>query len=301
MLNTIDTTQAEIPSSLAKVKPEETRRMKIWLDEKIAAGKKRPLVEIVTLTPSLAALILERNPKNRPMSKRNGDELKQDLANSRFVFNGESIILSDTGILNDGQHRCQAVIETGASIPTVICFGPKEDTRFTVDTGRSKSVANFLDMKGKTYTRALGAAASYVLEYRQHGALMQFGGANRPSKAAILSAVDELRGLEASVTLTSGAMKTVRSHAIVAFAHFVLAKRAGREAADEFIQKLIEGDGLRRGDPIHFCRNRLLGFGRGTDARARAELIFKCWNAWRTSTTIQLFRASSGKYPALER
>jgi hypothetical protein len=74
MLNTIDTTQADIPASLAKVKPEETRRMKIWLDDRIAAGKKKPSTEIVTLTPVLASLIMEHNPINRPISRR-GDPI----------------------------------------------------------------------------------------------------------------------------------------------------------------------------------------------------------------------------------
>lgn len=302
MLNAIDTTAQKIPSSLAKVRPEETRRLKIWLDEKIAAGKKKPIVEIVTLTPALAALILEHNPKNRPLSKRNLDELKQDIANGRFAFNGEGIIISDTGILNDGQHRCQAVIETGVSIQTLICFGPREETRFTVDSGRSKSVSNYLAMKGKTYTHILGAATGYVLEYREHGSLLHYGSVSKPSKAAILSAVDDLRGIEASVGFTAPAMKTVRSHAVLAFCHHVLSRRAGFEAADQFILSLIEGDGLKRGDPLHFCRNRLLGFGRGVKARDRAELIFKSWNAWRTGSTIQLFRASGhGKFPTLEK
>lgn len=302
MLNTIDTTQADIPASLAKAKPEESRRMKIWLDERIAAGKKKPLVEIVTLTPVLAALILEHNSSNRPISKRNATELRQDIANGRFAFNGEGIIISDTGILNDGQHRCQAVIDTGVSIPTVICFGPKEDTRFTVDSGRSKTVSNYLAMKGRVYTHVLGAAAGYIVQWREHGGIYGSNDERRPSKAAILDAADELRGLDTSVEFTAPAMKTVRCHAVLAFCHFAFVKKSGREAADEFMLKLIEGDGLRKGDPILYCRNRLLGMGRGIHAHVRSELIIKCWNAHRAGHGIDHFKLSgSMKLPKIEK
>jgi len=278
----------------------EVSRMRIWLDERIAKGKKAPSAEIITLTPVLASLLLERNPINRPISKLGKAEIKQDLANGRYVFNGESIIVSDTGVLNDGQHRCVNVLETGVSIQTVIVFGPKEETRFTVDTGKSKTLSNFLAMKGRKYTHVLGPAVGYILQWKQYGYL-PVGAETKPTKQAQLEAADAIRGIDASVLFTADCMKTVRSHAVLAFCHHAFWKVSSRENADFFVTKLMEGDGLKKGDPILYCRNRLIGMGRGIRAGTRAELVFKCWNAWRSGHSIDHFKMSGGKLPKLER
>lgn len=299
MLQVPEVADTSAPLTLTKAEAEERRRMKEWLDGKIAAGKKHPISEIVTLTPVLAQLILERNPINRPINKRNASDLVQDVANKRFVFNGESIIISDTGVLNDGQHRCQTVVETKIPIPVVIVFGPKEETRFTVDTGKSKTVSNFLAMKGRMYTHTLGAASGYFLQWSKTG-VVSINGLDRPSKQAILIAADEIKGIDKSVEFTVHCMKSIRSHAVLAFCHNVFWKRSGRDAADEFIGKLIDGDGLRKGTPLWYCRERLNGMPRGTTAQTRIELIFKCWNAWRRGEGITHLKLS-GNLPKVEK
>lgn len=301
MLNVLTEKQVEDSISRPVGNSTEVSRMKVWLEERIARGKKNPIAEVVTLTPVLASLLLERNSANRPISKTGKNEIKQDIANGRFVFNGESIIVSDTGILNDGQHRCINVLEAGIAIQTVIVFGPKEETRYSVDSGKSKTVSNYLAMKGRKYTHILGAAVSFVIQWKSRGYLNHGNEYTRPSKQAILEGADHLRGIDASVEFTSAAMKSVGSHAVLAFCHYAFWKASSRENADHFMTKLMEGDGLKKGDPILYCRNRLLGMGRGVHAGARAELVFKCWNAWRSGHTIDHFKMSGGKLPKLER
>lgn len=286
---------------LTKRQEQERARLEAWLEERLEKGKKQRHCEVVTLVPMLAALLLERNPVNRPIASRNAATLASDIANGRFLFNGESIVVSDTGLLIDGQHRCIQVVSTNTPIETVLVFGAPEKSRFTIDTGRPKSVSNFLAMKGKNYTAALGAAASYHLQWRKFG-LLSTGGANVPTKSEILDAADELRGLESSVELTVASMKSVRSHAVLAFCHYVFWKKSSREASDHFVLRVIEGDGLKKGDPILYARNRLLAMGRLHTANARSELLFKCWNAHRLNLPIEShFKLTGGKLPKVER
>lgn len=280
----------------------EINRMKGWLDERIEKGKACRHAEIVTLTPVLASLLLEHNPINRPISKRNAADLAADIANKRFVFNGQSIVVSKNGILLDGQHRCQQVVCTGVSVEVVLVFGPEEEARFTIDTGKSKTVSNFLSMKGRSYTHALGAAVNYHLQWRGFNYINYASSPNMPTKAAILIAADELRGIDTSVEFTATCMKTLRAHAVIAFCHYVFWKRSSREAADNFIQKLIDGDNLRKDDPIFFCRSRLLAAKRGETANSKIELIFRAWNLHRIGTRISKpIRCSGSLLPKLER
>lgn len=273
--------------------------MVAWLDERIAASKKKPSAEVVTLTPMLAQLLLEKNPVNRPIGRYNLESLKADVANSRWEFNGESIVVAKTGPLIDGQHRCQTVIATGRSIETVIVFGPREEARYTIDIGKPKTAPNFLHMKGWADTNNLAAAISLLLQYRATGHVNH--GYTRPTKTEILSAAETFRGIQDSVDICVPATKKkLGSRSALAFCHYTFWKKANRETADKFILLLIEGDGLRKGNPIYYCRERLMGMDRGARAESRCELVFKAWNAWRrgeTTTKIHL----TGNLPKLER
>lgn len=277
----------------------EIRRMRVWLEERIARGKNNPLAEVVTLTPVLASLLLQRNPINRPIGRYNMDMLMADTSNGRFMFNGESIVVSDTGILIDGQHRCQTVVETKRSIQVVIVFGPKEEARYTIDIGKPKTAANFLHMKGGVDTNNLSATISLLIQYAETGTLTR--GSVRATKTQIVDGYERFRGIENSVALVMDATKKkLGSRSALAFCHYTFKRKAGAEAADKFIRQLIDGDGLRKGDPIYHARERLLKIDRGARAETRIEVVFKGWNHWRRGETISNIR-SNGVLPKVER
>lgn len=298
MLNVMDTTQ-DNNTFKVKVDPRVQERLRVWLDERIAAGKKKPIAEVVTLVPALAALLLERNPVNRPIGQHNLGHLKADVANGRFAFNGESIVVADTGNLIDGQHRCESVIETGIPIETVIVFGPKESARYTIDIGKPKTAANFLAMKGWSDNNNLAAAIGLLLQYRTHGQL----GSNysRPTKSEVVNAIDQFKGLQESVDFVAGAtVRKLGSRSCLAFCHFTFWKKTTRAEADEFMSSVIEGDGLRKGSPVYYCRERLRQMERGTRAETRAEIVFKCWNAWRRGESVNHLKLT-GILPKVDR
>lgn len=282
----------------ADAKEVERKRMLAWLSERVAGGK---CAEVITLTPVLAQLLLDHNPVNRKIAKQNAADLRNDISEGRYEYNGESISVSKTLKLLNGQHRCMQVVATGISVETVIAFGAEDKARFTIDIGKPKSVSDFLGMKERLYSSILGAATNYHLQWRLAGAIVYGGGNNRPTKTMIVAAADELKGIDASVEFTVRSMKTVRAHAVLAFCHYVFWKRSSRESADHFIGKLIDGNDLRKGDPILYCRNRLQEMKRGITAGQRAELIFKCWNAHRRGTAVDHCKITGGKLPKVER
>jgi hypothetical protein len=300
MLNVLSEKQTEeVVSAPPLGSPTEFKRMDEWLTDRVSAGKKKPQAEVVTLTPVLAQLLLDRNPINRPIGRYNMETLRSDVSGDRWIFNGESIVVSDTGTLIDGQHRCSTVIETRRAIQTVIVFGPKEEARFTIDIGKPKTAANFLHMKGGVDTNNLSATIGLLIQYANTGTLVY--GSVRATKTQIVEGFERFRGVEASVEAVHGATKMkLGSRSALAFCHYTFKRRAGAEAADLFMQKLIEGDGLRKGDPIYCARDRLLKLDRGARAEIRIEIVFKAWNAWRRSETLHSIR-SNGKLPKVER
>lgn len=282
----------------------ERERMDMWLTERIAASRKKPSAEIITLTPVLAELLLERNQDNRQIIKNSASAITSDVANGRFEFNGESIVVSRDGVLLDGQHRCQVVVETRTPIETVMVFGPKNEARYTIDIGRPKTASNFLHMQGHKNTNVMAAAARLILIYRRVGRIISTGAERTytPTKTEIVEAVEQLSGLANSVDLAVTSPTRFTSRSTLAACHYLIAKKSSREAADMFFRKLIDGDGLRRGDPILYLRNRLPAFrvGGGAGANALFELIFKCWNAHRRGEEVNRM-PMNGRLPPLER
>ena len=301
MLEKIDVADITAIAEEKKEKSVEYNRMKVWFAGRVEAAKHKPSTEVVTLTPALAGVLLDCNQINRPTSAMNLRALKSDVVGQRFLFNGESVVVAVSGALIDGQHRCMAVIATGVPIQIVIVFGVEESARFTIDVGRPKSVPNFLSMKGRSDTNVLAAAVSYYIQWHARGRIA-YGGHTKPTKTEIIGQVDALRGIDASVAITAGATKAkLGSRSVLAFCHYVFWKKANRESADLFIQKLINGDGLRKTDPILYCRNRLLSMNRLVSADQRCELIFKSWNLHRRELPATKLMVTGGPLPKIER
>src|SRR5882672_220030 len=204
MLNSLSEKQIE-ESIKPAGSPTEISRMKVWLDERIARGKKDLHSEVVSLTPVLAMLLLERNDGNRNIFRSNCEAIKNDILGGRWMFNGESIVISSSGKLLDGQHRCEAVLQTKTAIMVTLAFGARDDARFTIDIGKPKSAANFLHMKGYTDTNNLAATIALILEYQKSGNIpLSF---SRATKTQIIQSADDLRGVQASVDIANGATK----------------------------------------------------------------------------------------------
>lgn len=299
MLNVLTEKQTEEAIAKPLGSPTEIARVKIWLDERVAQGKKDYHSEVVALTPILASLLLERNVENRNIHRSNCEAIKNDILAGRWMFNGESIVISSAGKLLDGQHRCEAVIQTKTPIMVTLSFGAKDAARFTIDIGKPKSAANFLHMKGYTDTNNLAATIALILEYQKSGNIPH--SFVRATKTAIVQSADDLRGIQSSVDIAQGATKRgLGSRSILAFCHYVFKKRAGVVAADEFLNKLIDGDGLRKGDPVYHLRDRLLSMRGNTQPSLRAAIVFRAWNHWRLNETVTKIVAP-GALPKLER
>lgn len=280
----------------------EHRKLAIWLDKLVedAKAKKKPVAQMVSLTPALAQVLLDRNPDNRRISASTVETYAHDIAGGLWAFNGEPIIVADTGDLNDGQHRAQAVVECGKPIDVVLLVGVKRSTRTTLDRGKTRTVGDYLAMDGHGYANVLGAAASFFWSYKNRG-LVAAGSHTRATKSDALATVREHPGLERSVVLVheKGA-DAAGGKSMLAFVHFALCGVCRREDADRFILAIINGAGLKAGDPILYARNRLINERGKLRSPAKAELLFRAWNAHRRGETTPRISLLGGLLPVLE-
>ena len=97
--------------------------------------------KVMNISPVQAALWLQGNNGNRPLSHALVKAYATDMKNGDWALNGETIKISydaDGNVLVvDGQHRLHAVIEANTTIQSVVVV-QVEDARF-IDNGRGRT------------------------------------------------------------------------------------------------------------------------------------------------------------------
>jgi hypothetical protein len=203
--------------------------------------------------------------------------------------------------LNDGQHRCEAVIAAGRSIQVVLVLGTERETRLTIDQGKARMAGDYLGMEGFRDGLGLAACASYYWQYRHYSKLSQ-AQLQRPSKGEVLGVVRGHPGLVDSLAAvpTKGS-DSVGGRGILAFCHYVFAQRTSSATANEFLEGLVKGAGLDARSPILYARNRLIEKRGRLRPNEKAELIFRAWGAWRRRETPKTLVINDGVLPVVER
>ncbi len=274
----------------------------IWLNRKIEEAKFKVISEVVELTPALARVLLSRNPDNRKISQTIVENYARDIANGAWAFNGEPIIISNTGKLNDGQHRCEAVIAANTSIQTVLVLGTDRDSRLTIDQGKTRMTGDYLGMNGHVDSIALAAAANFIWQYVNHGFISWTRGF-RPTKSEVLAFVESHPNVvESLAAIPNKGADAIGGRAILAFSYWVFLQACGdKTTVDLFIDSLVKGSNLVPRSPILYARNRLMAERGRLRPNEKAELILRAWNASRRGDKVSNLPIKGGALPAVER
>lgn len=270
-----------------------------WLDKEVDKAKEKPVSGLVELTPALARVLMQRNPNNRHISSPIVEKFARDIINGSWVLNGESIILSADGLLNDGQHRCEAVILADKSIQTIMIVGVERDTRTTLDQGRMRTIGDYLSMEGHADSTALGAVASFAWQWKNYGNVTTTT-RRKATKGELKAFVESNPRLAQSIDVVPAkGSNLVGGRPCLAFCRFAFSSLASKQDADSFIYHLISGENLRVGSPILYARTRLMS-GQRLNIGEKVELIFRAWNAWRKDETVKTIPLQGAELPLLE-
>lgn len=278
----------------------------------VERGSKDSFAEKMVIDVPMATVMLGLNPANRKLTRPNVDRISADSINGDWALNGETIIISKEGLLNDGQNRLTAVVETGTPIQTFVVFGVERDTRHTVDQGTARSPAHVISMKtGLKDSNNLAATATHWLVYKKLGALTnnQLGGpgmSERPSRPAVINCVENDPILVECVRRTGQHKFTPKS--LVAFCRrAIIAAGVHMDDTTTFFNKLHSGEMIAKNNPI-FVARRLLEAGKKQGGvrlspNQQAEIIIKAWNAYVGGETVSTFMTSKGvfKLPSIKK
>lgn len=246
-------------------------------------------VSVVSINPAIAASMLEHNNKNRPRKQTTVNAYARQMAEGLWALNGESIKLSVSGELLDGQHRLLAVIQSGATIQTYVARGLPDEAFHTLDTGIRRSAADTLALKGEAQVTTLAAACAWLWRY-QNGIHMR-GGPPYPSTIEVEQTLAEHPSIRESINKTKDS-RNLMAHSLATVLHYLFAQK-DEELADIFFETIGSGINLHADDPIRILRERLI---QNRVAKAKLPnieimaLVIKAWMHVRLGTKIKFLR-----------
>jgi len=101
-------------------------------------------VEIISITPKIAEIMLNKNEGNRKISPTVIRKYTKDMENGEWRETGQGIIVDETGKIIDGQHRLNAIMKSGITINTVLTtlVGDVPTIMIPLDIGKPRKVTD---------------------------------------------------------------------------------------------------------------------------------------------------------------
>lgn len=248
--------------------------------------KEAPPAALMSVTPSMAAVMLERNQSsewhNRPQAEKSLARLTRDMRDKRFPYTADTVKFSRTGRLLDGQHRLSAIVASGATIPVLVAFGVEDEAFKYMDIGTKRTAAHIFAIEDVPQYAFTSAATRIV-----HGYLNDQAWDGRPSSidnADLLDFYWEHPGITDSATIArkfDGVLAPRWAGAI----HYLCGTK-NKKQADDFFTRIATQTGLSSGSPELLIRRRLDKSARSSaDTKDSdtylAAFLVQAWNAYR--------------------
>lgn len=257
----------------------------------------RPVSATVRITPDLARALLETNVDNRPINQRIVGSIASDITEGRYSFNGESIVISEDGDLNDGQHRLWAVVEADKPIESIVVYGVARSSRTTVDNGTARTPGQLLGMTGVKNSVTAATIANNLLRW-DSGSMYSRQTRYLNTKAAVM---DYYAGHREEIDRAAGkiqntSFRSLGGQGFIGFMMVLTTRAAGEELSGDFWKGVSTGSDLQEDSPVLYLRNRLLRDTR-LPLPSKIELVVRCWNAWREGRTFTRNVPVTGSIP----
>lgn len=242
------------------------------------------------VSPEMAAALLTLNTGNRHLELRRVAQYAAEMKTGRWTLTGEPIIVSREGVLNDGQHRLQAVVDAGVPVWLDIRFGVSRDAFLQTGIGRKRTVADNLQIMGVKNAFSVAAVCKAMLHYETPRWPVDINRSVSPHESAevlarhpmIQPVVDRLKAMKFAPMQASPMMFVVS----------LAAEVSDFETAIRFAEEINHGN-EEEFVPTRALREKLIA---ASTMRARVPAIdwimlgIKAWNAWIVGAQIRNLR-----------
>lgn len=242
----------------------------------------------VKMSPKMAMDLLSRNDHNRPISKLYVAQLVETINRGDWRANAETIKVAKNGSLLDGQHRLQAIVNSGKTVPVLLAEGVDDDVFDTIDTGKRRSAADTLGVMGISEYAAKAAAVRLILILSEDNPTFRENYSNHQIREWVEAFGTDLEPFMPLARKTYGTQLVDKS-TVVGLSYFMAQKTNMREI-EQFWERVADGAGLAKGHPILALRKRLMEQRMAGKAKLPRQtviaLIIKAWNKTRKNNML---------------
>lgn len=230
------------------------------------------------ITPERARFYLAKNTSNyRKMNRNKVLMYARDMRSGKWQENGESIKFNKTGKLVDGQHRLQAIVESGVPVKMMVVTDVDEDVTL-FDCGKNRSVREIGIAEGiepRLVENSMASAVAVILMGDPRG--YKVGGSSNafPTKPEI---INHIKSHEYTWHCVAEVMKGARDNPtrkgiVFAAVYLMLSNGADMEELSDFMSVANTGFPIsgRESTPAIVLRNMLMW---NTDKAENRVLLF---------------------------
>lgn len=122
------------------------------------------IIQNEVITPEIAKAMLDANIGNRKINKAQVEMLAGAMERGEWRLTHQGIAFYEDGTLADGQHRLQAIIESGVTASFMVARGlPKEEQSvMALDAGKLRTFKDACSISGKSVNNAWVVVAKGV-------------------------------------------------------------------------------------------------------------------------------------------
>lgn len=253
----------------------------------------------VRITPEMAVRLLDANKLNRPLGQGHAERIASQITEGKWRFNGDTIKISTTGDVLDGQHRLWAIIESKTAVDSIIVYGIERDAFSTIDTIRKpRSLGDTVALNGNArYRNVIGTALAWLLRW-ERGCLETYRTPqNRIENSDVEHALKVNPGIVRAVERAMS-VRSIANAGIMGFLFYIVVNR-NEEIGERLMNTLGDPAGVGVNDPFFRLRHYFISdHHKKKDPIASIAVAFKAINAAADGKKVQVLNwRAHGKFP----
>jgi len=253
-------------------------------------------IEMTTITPPMASIMLQKNTENRKLDNRHVQFLADQILSGKWQNNGQTIVIADDGTLMDGQHRLSAIVKANKPTKLGLCTGAPKSAMSTIDNGKLRSTTDILTMNGWPNASLVASALNFLHRF-DHNQVLAFH--KKMPNAAIIPAVKsmankvDINWLSKTVYKTSLNTRLKRSDLFCAF--YLIAVKYGEDCLIEFSDKMNNGGDYSKSPTMVMTQivARMQAQGRVPHRAYYFTMLLRGFDRWLNDEEMNQYREKS--------